>query len=197
MAENFETDEITRLLAATGSGDRDAESELIKKLYPKLHRIAHALMRHERFNHTLQTTALVNEAYLRLAGSASTKIQNRLHFFAVAGRVMRRILVDYARGRLTDKRGAQYKIVEWDESLIKLETHPSQILEIDELLHKLSGYDERQARVVEMKVFAGLTDQEIAEILQVNVRTVKRDWSMAKAWLHGQLEPNRKQRNDA
>src|SRR5205823_3683867 len=155
----------TRILAAISSGDRDAESELIKKLYPKLHQIARALMRQERRNHTLQTTALVNEAYLRLAGSASANIQNRLHFFAVAGRVMRRVLVDHARGRLTDKRGAQYKIVEWDESLIVVETDPSQILEIDELLKNLSRYDERQARVVEMKIFAGLTDQEIAEVL--------------------------------
>jgi RNA polymerase sigma-70 factor (ECF subfamily) len=182
--------DITGLLLAIRSGDRQAESELLAKIYPELHRIANALMHGERPGHTLQATGLVNEAYIRLAGSESAKLLNRVHFFAVAAHVMRQILVDHARARLSAKRGAHYRFVEWDETLKPIETRLEQVLEIDELLMKLSSYDSRQARVTEMKMFAGLSDLEIAEVLGVNVRTIKRDWSMAKAWLHGQLVSN-------
>lgn len=191
MAEAPALGDITSLLRAVRAGDRAAEALLVEKLYPELHRIAGALMRRERLGHTLQTTALVHEAYLRLANSPSADIQDRTHFLAVAAHLMRRILVDHARRRSAEKREGQYTFIELKDSFLGVQTNLDQVLEIDALLRKLSIYDARQERVVEMKIFAGMSDEEVAQVLSVNVRTVKRDWKMAKAWLHGQLARNR------
>jgi RNA polymerase sigma factor (TIGR02999 family) len=191
MAEAPALGDITGLLRAIRAGDRAAEAVLVEKLYPELHRIAGALMRRERSAHTLQTTALVHEAYLRLTNSPSAEIQDRTHFFAIAAHVMRRILVDHARRRDAEKREGQYAAIELEDSFLGVQTDLDQVLEVDALLRKLSTYDARQERVVEMKMFSGMTDEEVAQVLSVNVRTVKRDWKMAKAWLHGQLARNR------
>jgi RNA polymerase sigma factor (TIGR02999 family) len=191
MAEAPALGDITGLLRAIRAGDRAAEEALVEKLYPELHRIARALMQRERQGHTLQTTALVNEAYLRLGAVPSVDIQDRTHFFAVAARVMRRILVDHARRRSAEKRGGQYAPVELEECFAAVQIDLDRALELDALMRKLSICDARQERVVEMKLFSGMTDEEVAQVLSVNVRTVKRDWKMAKAWLHGQLARNR------
>lgn len=187
MSEASQRGEITRLLHALRAGDRNAESALIAKVYPDLRKMARRFMDRERPRHTLQATALVHEAYLRIAGDASTDWENRAHFFAIAARIMRQVLVDHARKWSADKRGSGVQAVEWDETLTIGRTTADEILEMDRLLKKLSGYDPRQEQVVQMKVFAGLSDVEIAAVLGTSTRTVKRDWSMAKAWLHGQL----------
>lgn len=189
MNESGQQGEITKLLHAIRSGDQGAESDLIAKVYPDLHRLASRMMRQERRQHTLQATALVHEAYLRMAGAnpGLNNWENRAHFFAISARVMRQVLVDHARRRSAEKRGAGVQCVEWSENLAISETSLDEVLEMDRLLRTLAVYDPRQEQVVEMKVFAGLTDAEIAAVLHVSTRSVKRDWKMAKAWLHGQL----------
>jgi RNA polymerase sigma factor (TIGR02999 family) len=179
--------EITTLLAAVKRGDRAAESALAEKVYGELHAIAGHHMRRERRNHTLQTTALVNEAYLRLVRDPAMGWQDRAHFFACASVVMRRILVDYARRRAADKRpsaGLRVEMNDWQAS-----EHPrmDQMLILDESLNRLAELDPRQARIVEMRYFGGLTEEETAEVLGISTRTVKRDWTSARAWLQVQL----------
>jgi len=190
MTETSQAGEITRLLHAIRAGDQDAESTLIAKIYPDLRMMARRLMDRERPRHTLQATALVHEVYLRMAGRAPVDWENRAHFFAVAARLMRQILVDHARKWSAEKRGGGVQYLDWDEDLAIEQSTADEVLEMDRLLHKLSGYDRRQEQIVQMKVFAGLTDAEIAAVLGTSTRTVKRDWSMARAWLHGQLAHN-------
>ena len=186
--------EITQWLLGWRNGDHTALEKLTPLVYQELHRLAKAYMRGERAGHTLQTTGLVNEAYLRLMGSARLDWQNRAHFYAVAAKLMRHILVDFARSRDKLKRGGHWEQVSLDEVLTITADRTVELLDLDEALTALSKLDERQSRVVELRFFGGLTETEIAEVLQVSPRTVNADWSMARSWLLSEL--SRKQRND-
>ena len=186
-----ERGEITVLLAGLRNGDNGAESRLASAVYGELRRIAARYMRRERADHTLQATALVNDAYMKLMAQ-DKDWQNRAHFFAVASSLMRRILVDHARSRQADKRGggAVRLGVENPEAnwgLVFTPDRGEQLLALDEALSRLSMLDGRQVRIVEMRFFGGMTDREIAEALGVSVRTVVRDWVLARAWLHCEL----------
>jgi RNA polymerase sigma-70 factor, ECF subfamily len=152
-----------------------------------LHRLAHYYMSRERAGHTLQTTALLNEAYLELTDKAQPSWQNRTHFMAVAAQLMRRIMVDHARARCALKRGAGAKKVTLDEAALVTEERAEELLALDEALEKLAGFDRRRSEIVEMRYFGGLTVEEIAEVLKVHPNTVTRDWGVAKAWLYAEL----------
>jgi RNA polymerase sigma-70 factor (ECF subfamily) len=178
--------QITELLNDLGAGNRSAQSKLIPLVYPELRRIAARYMRRERPDHTLQATALVNEAYLRVVGQIQNW-QNRAHFFAIAAELMREILVDHARKRQAAKRGGGSYVVNIEDCLVVTEEALDVILDVDRAIGQLAALDARQADMVVYRFFGGLTEEEIAEVLNVSVRTVKRDWKMAKAWLHGVL----------
>lgn len=173
---------VTVLLARWKTGDREALPELLPLVYNELHAIAHRYLRRERPGHTLQSTALVHEAYVRLAGQDSIAPENRAHFVAIAANVMRQILVDYARQRRAAKRGPGFRI-EFDENLHSPEKNAIDVLELDSALDKLSQRDAQQGRIVELRFFGGLTVEETADALGISAATVKRDWVMAKAWL--------------
>jgi RNA polymerase sigma-70 factor (ECF subfamily) len=179
--------EVTRLLGELRAGNRAAESRLLEVVYPDLRKIAARYLKGERSGHTLQPTALVNEAYLQLAGQMEKDWQNRNHFYAVAAQLMRRILVDYARQKKTAKRDGGRHKVELTDALAIADARLDEILSIDEALGRLAEFDARRSRVVELRFFGGMTETEIANVLQVAPRTVKRDWNVAKAWLHGEL----------
>jgi len=179
-------DVVTRLLQEWGLGKRDALDDLMPLVYDELRRIATALMRSERGEHTLQATALVHEAYARLAGSASSPT-NRVHFMSLAARVMRRVLVDHARGWGRAKRGGADIRVTLAEAEAVAPGSAGRVFEIDAALDRLLELDERKARALEMKVFGGMTHDEIARVLQVSVPTVERDVRMARAWLRAEL----------
>jgi RNA polymerase sigma factor (TIGR02999 family) len=179
--------EVTRLLAGACSGSKDSEERLVNLVYMELHRIAQRYLRQERPDHTLQPTALVNEAYIRLLGSGERNWRSRAQFFAFAAQVMRHILVDHARGQRALKRGAGAHKMSLDEVMVVSTEHADEILLLDQALTKLAQLDERQSRIVELKFLVGLTEEEIAEVLGLSVRTVKRDWSLARAWLFGEL----------
>ena len=179
--------EITRLLDELREGNQDAASRLIEAVYPELKRIAAHLLQLERPDHTLQPTALVNEAYLQLLGDSHRDWKNRMHFFAAAAQSMRRILVDYARMRRAAKReGARLK-VELTDVLAITDDRLEEVIAIDEALTRLAEWDARQCRVVELRFFGGLTEEETAEVLGISPRTVSREWNVARAWLHGEL----------
>jgi RNA polymerase sigma factor (TIGR02999 family) len=182
---------ITALLAELSAGNRDVETRLIPQVYGELRRLAAHYMRLERGNHTLQPTALVNEAYTRLVQQPQIPWQNRAHFFATASQLMRHILVDHARARRAGKRGGVHRQVTLDDSLLPSPEQAPQrtidVLILDQALENLAQFDPRQARIVELHFFGGLTFAEIALVLKVTERTVKRDWSMARAWLKGEL----------
>jgi RNA polymerase sigma factor (TIGR02999 family) len=178
--------EITELLAAVRNGERDAESRLIAMIYPQLRRIAHKHMRAERPDHTLQATALVNEAYLRLAGQQN-EFNDRNHFYAAAAQAMRQILVDYARQHRAAKRGGSYQRIDLENVAVSTDAYSTKLLALDEALSRLEEWDPRQSRIVELRFFGGLCEEEIAEILGVSVRTVKRDWRLAKVWLYAEI----------
>jgi len=179
--------EITRLLGELKIGNKTAETRLLELVYPELRKIAGRYLRDERPGHTLQPTALVNEAYLQLAGQMEKDWQNRSHFYAVAAQLMRRILVDYARERKALKRDGLRHKVELTDALAVSEDRLDEVLSIDEALTRLAEFDPRRSKVVELRFFGGLTEDETAEVLHVAPRTVKRDWNVAKAWLHGEL----------
>lgn len=179
-------DVVTRLLQEWGRGKRDALDDLMPLVYDELRRIATALMRSERREHTLQATALVHEAYARLAGSASSPT-NRVHFMSLAARVMRRVLVDHARGWGRAKRGGADIRVTLAEAEAAVPGSAGRVFEIDAALDRLLELDERKARALEMKVFGGMTHDEIARVLQLSVPTVERDLRMARAWLRAEL----------
>jgi RNA polymerase sigma factor (TIGR02999 family) len=179
--------EITQLLIQVTQGNHEAESRLIPLVYNELRRLARRYMRNERPDHTLQATALVHEAYLRLTNQKDADWQNRAHFFAVAAQMMRRILVDHARAHRAQKRGGREPKVSLDEALAFTEDDSERVMAIDEALTRLAERDPRLGRNVELRFFAGLTDEEVAEALGVSIRTVKRDWRVAKAWLRGEL----------
>jgi RNA polymerase sigma factor (TIGR02999 family) len=180
-------DDITLLLKRMRDGDGDARNRLITLVYPQLRRMAAQRLRGERRDHTLQPTALVHEVFLRLGGGGNVAWRNRAHFFALAAELMRNILVDAARRKRAAKRGGAAAFVELDDSLASIDERPDLILEVDRLLTRLETLDSRQAKIVEMRYFAGLTEDEIADALDVSERTVKRDWSMARAWMRKEL----------
>ena len=179
--------EVSRLLADCGDGDQTAFNQLLPLVYDELHRLASSYMGRERPDHTLQTTALVNEAYLRLADQRNARWQNRVHFFAVASKVMRQILIDHARRRTRAKRGGHQTRLSLDEAAILSDERAADLLALDEALTKLASLDARKSRVVELRFFSGLTIEEVAEVLKVNPKTVARDWAMARAWIHREL----------
>jgi RNA polymerase sigma factor (TIGR02999 family) len=178
---------VTELLVAWSNGDHEALNNLIPLVYDELHRVARRYLRRERPDHTLQTTALVHEAYLRLVDENSEDRKNRAQFFAVASQLMRHILVDYSRSHNAAKRGGNCAKVSFDEEMLVSEGKCPDLMALDEALNSLALIDPEQSRVVELRVFGGLTVEETAEVLGVSQRTVKREWSMAKAWLHRQL----------
>jgi len=178
---------LTKLLVDWRNGDQEALNTLIPLVYEELHRVARRYLRHERPNHTLQTTALVHEAYLRLVDENDGNWRNRAQFIVVASQLMRHILVDYARNHNAAKRGGNFARVSFNEQMIVTENKGPDLMELDEALNRLATIDPEQSRVVELRVFGGLTVEETAEVLAVSPRTVKREWSMAKAWLHRQL----------
>ncbi len=187
-------DEVTELLLAWGQGDGSALDRLMPLVYDELRRLARIYMGRERDANVLQTTALVNEAYLRLVDSSRVRWQNRAHFFAVSSQLMRRVLVDLARARGRQKRGGGSIQVTLDEELVGAAGQSADLVALDDALTALAGADERAARVVEMRFFAGLGNEEIAEALGVSPKTVKRDWAWARAWLLREMsgeEPRR------
>ena len=179
---------VTLLLNKLGDGDQNAASQLVPLVYQELRRMAAQCLRHERPGHTLQATALVHEAYIKLAGQRDAKWQNRSHFFAVASQLMRRILVDYARAQLRGKRGGKQQKVSLDDSLLVSPDRTDELLAVNESLALLEAMDPRQGRIVELRYFGGLTVDETAEVLQVSSKTVLREWNVAKAWLYGHLK---------
>ena len=183
-----ESQEVTLLLSALTRGDEGAASKLIPAVYDELRRLAGSYMRRERVDHTLQATALVHEAYVKLIEQRSVNWQSRAHFFGVAAQLMRRILIDYARGHSRQKRGGDHKKVSLDEAIIFDEQRADELLAVDDSLKRLAEMDPRQARIVEMRFFGGLSVEEAAEFLGVSPKTVKRDWSVAKAWLYADLK---------
>lgn len=181
--------DITQLLRNWSEGDEQALEELTPHLYKELHRIAHRYIRQERGNHTLQTTALVNEAYVRLIKWRNIRWQNRAQFLGVSAQLMRRILVDFARSRSYEKRGGGVLMgVPLDEASRPSPDRAREIAALDEALQTLSVIDPRKSRIVELRFFGGLTLEETAEVLKVSSRTVLRDWDLAKAWLRRELD---------
>jgi RNA polymerase sigma-70 factor, ECF subfamily len=180
--------DITRLLSELSGGDPQAASKLIPVVYDELRHLAAGYMRRERPDHTLQPTALVHEAYVKLLAQRSVDWQGRAHFFGVAAQLMRRILIDHARGHLRQKRGGEHQKVSLDEALVFSEQQSGEILAVDESLKRLQKIDPRQARVVELRFFGGLNIEETAEVLKVSAKTVKRDWSVARAWLYADIK---------
>ena len=176
------------LLGRVAKGDDGAASKLIPIVYGELRRLAGGYMRHERKDHTLQPTALVHEAYLRLIEQRETDWQGRAHFFGIAAQTMRRILVDHARGHLREKRGGGMIPVPLDEALVFSPEQSSELLPLDAALERLAKLDPRQSRIIELRFFGGLTVEQTAAVMGVSEKTVKRDWSMAKAWLHGEMK---------
>jgi len=179
--------EVTQLLGDWRGGDEGALEKLIPLVQPELHRLAHYYMSRERAGHTLQTTALLNEAYLQLTDKTQLPWQNRTHFMAVAAQLMRRIMVDHARARHALKRGAGAIRVTLDETALVTEQRAEELLALDEALEKLAAFDRRRCEIVEMRYFGGLNVEEIADVLKVHPNTVMRDWRAAKAWLYAEL----------
>jgi RNA polymerase sigma-70 factor, ECF subfamily len=179
--------DVTLLLAEVAKGNEQAASKLVPLIYDEMRRLAGRYMRRERADHTLQATALVHETYVKLVEQRSDW-QSRAHFFGVAAQVMRNILIDYARGHLRAKRGGDKREVSLDEALVFSPQKSEDLLAVDEALQRLAKLDPRQSKIVEMRFFGGLTVEETAEALGISPITVKREWSLARAWLYGELE---------
>lgn len=175
--------QVTQLLIAWGNGDQAALDQLMPLVYSELHRLAHRYIRKERPGHTLQTSALLNEAYLRLVDQRDVHWHGRAHFFSMAAQMMRRILVDYARSRRFAKRGGDAQKVSFNEELLVSRQLSADVLGVHEALNELASVDERKSKVVELKFFGGLSNEETAQVLGVSPGTVMRDWTLAKAWL--------------
>ena len=180
-------DGVTQLLINWRNGDKAALDQLMPLVYEELRRLARGFMGKERNNHTLQTSALINEAYLKLADQDETNWQNRAHFFAVAAQIMRHILVDHARSYGYEKRGAGAQRVALDDAQVFSEERAGELVALDEALTNLATVDPRKSRIVELRFFGGLTVDETAEVLKVSPATIRRDWSTAKVWLYGAL----------
>ena len=178
---------VTQLLMGWSKGDNEALDKLVPLVYEELRRQAARYLRHERVGHTLQTTALIHEAYLRLVDQKNVHWQNRAHFFGIAAQMMRRILVDHARTKKRAKRGGSDIRVSISEATLKTPGQDLDIVALDEALERLAEIDQQQSRIVELRFFSGLTVAETAEVLSISTATVKRDWSMAKAWLHREI----------
>lgn len=185
--ENVESKDVTELLIRVSSGDEEAHSELMQAVYDELHRCARFFMRRERPDHTLQATALVHEAYIRLVRQKDVQWQNRAQFYAVAAQLMRRILVDYARNRQADKRMGNRLKLTLDEALEVADRKDLDILLLDEALSELAKFDPRQSRIVELRFFSGLSVEETAEVLGISTATVMREWRIAKMWLYSEI----------
>ena len=179
--------EITQLLAEWSDGNQSALDELYPLVYDELHRLARRYMSRERQGHTLQTTALINEAYVRLVDQKNVHWANRSHFFAISAQIMRRILIDHARRHAYAKRGGGAQQVSLDEAATVTRSAGLEILRLDEALKSLAEMDPRRSQVVELRYFGGLNNEEIAGVLNISENTVTRDWNMARAWLHQQL----------
>jgi RNA polymerase sigma factor (TIGR02999 family) len=186
------SEEVTQLLVAWSKGDQAALDQLMPLVYRELHRLARRRLGRESAGHTLQTTALVHEAYLRLVGQKEAQWQNRAHFFAIAARMMRRILVDYARGRRYAKRGGAAPKVSFDEMLPVSGGRAADVLVLDEALTTLAEIDPRKSKMVELRFFGGLSIEETAKVLGVSPGTVRRDWTLAKAWLQREIHKDAK-----
>ena len=187
--------DVTQLLRAWNNGEQEALAQLIPLVYHELHRLAHRYMGRERSAHTLQSTALVHEAYERLINLKDVDWKNRAHFFAVSAQVMRRILVDYARSRRYSKRGGEWRQVPLIEAVAVFRDSRTDIVALDDALQALSAIDPRKSRVVEMRFFGGLSIKETAEVLNVSEETVQRDWRLAKVWLLRQLSREEQHEN--
>lgn len=179
--------DVTQLLHRLAAGDKSAEEDLMPRIYGELKQLAAAQLRKERPGHSLQTTALVHEAYLRITNNESMEWKNRMHFFAMAAKIMRRILVDHARRRNAAKRGGPSPRIELTDGLQVTNEQCDLLEDLDEALQRLADMDPRQAQVVELRYFAGLNESQIGELLGISPRTVKRDWAMARAWLYGEM----------
>lgn len=179
---------ITQLLANVRDGDRDSQKRLMEAVYEELHRLATGYMRRERPDHTLQASALVNEAYVRLIGNGPLSWESRAHFFVTAAQTMRRVLIDHARRHVAEKRGGAGLRIELNENIVAVgDTGSGRMLDLDRALTRLAELDPRQAKVVELRFFAGLTVEQTAEVLSISEKTVKRDWAVARAWLEGEI----------
>jgi RNA polymerase sigma factor (TIGR02999 family) len=180
--------DITKLLHAASHGDRDAEDLLLEHIYGELHQLASRFLASERPGHTLQPSALVNEAYLKLFGRKKTEWENRAHFYVSAARTMRRILVDYARSGAAAKRPSSQKRVELSNVLALVRDRSREFIALDQALERLAEWDPRQAQIVELRFYGGLTVEETAAALGISEKTVKRDWASARAWLQSQIK---------
>ena len=180
--------DITALLVDWNNGDKSAMDRLLPLVEKELHRLAHAYMRREDPDHMLQTTALINETYLRLVDQRKVQWQNRAHFFGIAAQIMRRILLNYARDQNRQKRGGKAIHVSLSEALIMPAEKDREIIALNDALNRLEEVDERKAKVVELRFFGGLTIEEVAEVLKVSTVTVLRDWAFAKAWLSREMQ---------
>jgi RNA polymerase sigma-70 factor, ECF subfamily len=179
--------ELTELLIAWGNGSQDALEQLFPLVYEELRRLAHRYMRRERPGHSLQTTAVVHEAYLRLIDQKHVQWQNRAHFFAIAAQMMRRILITHAQSHAYAKRGGGALKVSLDETAILSKERAGELIALDEALNSLSAIDPRRSQVVELRFFGGLSNEEIAEVMKISPNTVTRDWNVAKAWLYREM----------
>jgi RNA polymerase sigma factor (TIGR02999 family) len=179
--------DVTQLLATLQSGDPEAAGRLIPLVYDELRRLAASYMRRERPDHTLQATALVNEAFLKMVGNGGAAFESRSHFFGVAAGVMRHVLVDHARERRASKRGGEVKRLPLDEALVFSDEQSDQLLALDEALERLAKLSPRQTKIVELRFFAGLSIPATASVLRIAPRTVVREWIVAQAWLQRQL----------
>jgi len=188
MADNAPTSpQVTQLLIAWGDGDQVAGDQLLSVVYQELHRLAHHYMKRESPGHTLQTSALVNEAFVRLVDQKNVQWQNRAHFFGIAAQMMRRILVDYARKRNYAKRGGGAQQISLDEGLTVSEGRSAEVVQVHEALEQLAEFDPRKSQIVELRFFGGLSIEETAGVLGVSPGTVMRDWTLAKAWLRREI----------
>jgi RNA polymerase sigma factor (TIGR02999 family) len=182
--ETTSSNEVTQLLQAWGRGDKEAFDKLMPIVYKELHRLASSYMRKETPGHTLQTSALVHEAYIKLVDQKKVRWQNRAHFFGIAAQLMRRILVDHARSRTRIKRGAGNQKLSLNEAVLSVTDSAEEFLLLDDALRRLGEMDAKKCRIVEMKIFCGLNINEIAEVEKVSPSTIEREWRKAKAWLH-------------
>lgn len=176
--------EVTRLLVAWRNGDQEALERLTPLVYGELHRLAHRFMRRESPDHTLQTSALVNEAFLRLIDYQQIDWQNRAHFFGLAAQMMRQILIDHARSQARAKRGGGLQQVSFEETAIVSGERAAELIALDDALNDLAAFDSGKSRIVELRFFGGLTNEGVGEVLGMSLRTIEREWRKAKAWLH-------------
>jgi RNA polymerase sigma factor (TIGR02999 family) len=186
-----EPQEITQMLLELTDGNEEVVNQILPHIYDELRRLASSYLRRERSNHTLQPTALVHEAYMKLIDQTRVKWQNRAHFFGIAAQVMRRILMDHARKHTAEKRGGDAEVLPIEEEILIVSHDKSaELIALDDALHPLAEIDERKAKIVELRYFGGLSIEETAEVIGVSVPTVNREWRMAKAWLYSELARN-------